>query len=166
MALLLKFQIFTKALGLYCRFTNMPLPCTKHLGISWGFTIGSPGAADGGPAEIPASSPVLAAGKGRGNARGVPRAWFAPDSGPGLRRRVGSTAAGSGRRYVPVSGEAGARPRQSAAGLVPAEARGGPGVVAQLRKLVATRLGGGAHGAVAGGAVAVSWCSGRREGKR
>jgi hypothetical protein len=63
--------------------------------------------------------------------------------GPGLRQRAGSTAAGSGRRCVPVSGEVGARPRQCAAGLAPAEARGGPGVVAQLRKLVETRLGGG-----------------------
>jgi hypothetical protein len=119
----LKFQIFTKALGLYCRFTNIPLPSTKHPGISWGFAIGSPGAAGGGPAEIPASSPVLATGKRRGNTRGVPRAWFALDSGAWAGRRAGSTAAGSGRRCVPVFGEGGARPRQCVVGLAPAEAR-------------------------------------------
>jgi hypothetical protein len=52
--------------------------------------------------------------------------------GLGLCRRTGSTAAANGRRCVPGSSEAGAWPRQGAAGLAPAEARGAPGVVARL----------------------------------
>jgi hypothetical protein len=36
---------------------------------------------------------------------------------PGLRRRAGSMARGSAQHCVPASGEAGARPRQCAAGL-------------------------------------------------
>jgi hypothetical protein len=115
--LLLKFQIFTKALGLYCRFTNMPLPCTKHPGISWGFAIGSPGAAGGGPAEIPASSPVLAAGKGRGNAPGVPRAWFAPDSGAGAASTRGLDGGGQ-RSALCARFRRGRRPAEAMSGGV------------------------------------------------
>jgi hypothetical protein len=71
--------------------------------------------------------------------------------GPGLRRRAGLTAVGSGRCCVAASGEAGARLRQSATGLAPAEARGALGGVARLRKRVPARLGSGAHGAAAAG---------------
>jgi hypothetical protein len=129
----------------------MPLVCTQTLRKNWPFAIGSPGAAGGGPAEIPASSSVLAAGEGRATlgeylGLGLHQIW-----GPGLRRCAGSTAVGSGRRCVAAFGEAGARPRQSAAGLAPAEARGAIGGVARLWKRLPARLGSGAHGVAAAG---------------
>jgi hypothetical protein len=117
--------------------------------------------AGGGPDEIPVGSPVLAAGEGRGNAWGVPRGWFAPDLGAGAVPAHGLD--GGGQRCAPSSGEAGAWPRQGAAGLAPAEARGAPGAVAQLQKRVAVRLGSGAHGAAAVG-LSRLWClDGARE---
>jgi hypothetical protein len=90
---------------------------------------------------------------------GLHRTW-----GPGLCQRAGSTAAASSRRCAPVSGEASAQLRQGAAGLAPAEARGGPGAAARLRDLVATRLGSGTHGAAVAAAVARLRSPGRREG--
>jgi hypothetical protein len=119
----------------------MPLPCTKHLGISWGFAIGSPGRPAAVRPKFRRARRCSQQGKGGATfweylGLGLHRIW-----GPELRRRAGSTAPGSGWLCMPASGEAGARPRQSAAGLALAEAMGGPGAAARLRKLVATRLG-------------------------
>jgi hypothetical protein len=60
-------------------FTSIPLIHRWAPGNNWGHAIGSPGAAGGGLAKIPAGSPVLAAEKGWGNARVVPRARFASE---------------------------------------------------------------------------------------
>jgi hypothetical protein len=77
---------------------------------------------------------------------------------------VDSTAAASGRRCVPGSGETGTWQRQGATGSAPGEAREGIGWLARLRCLVATRLGSGAHGAVVATAAERLRCPERREG--
>jgi hypothetical protein len=77
-----------------------------------------------------------------------------------LCRRVGSTAAASGRRCAPCSGEAGTWQRQDAVGLAPGKAREGLGWFARHRRrverralLMATGVGHGGKGGrtVAGG---------------
>jgi hypothetical protein len=52
---------------IFCRFTNMPLPCTKHPGISWGFAMWP---LEGRPAWLRPNSGQPAAGVDRARAGG------------------------------------------------------------------------------------------------
>jgi hypothetical protein len=98
-------------------FTSIPLFRKWAPGNNWGLAIGSPGAAGGGPAKIPASSPMHAAEKGRGNARVSPRAWFAPELEVGVApaRGLDGTRRRTSLRACPRRGR---RPTEATRGEV------------------------------------------------
>jgi hypothetical protein len=60
---LLKIQLFTKVPGTFCRFTTMPLLCTKHPGENPDLAMWPLGVVAGAAGAIPASS---GGGVGRG----------------------------------------------------------------------------------------------------
>jgi hypothetical protein len=86
------FRFLPRPLDITAGSQICPYLARNTLELVGALQLGPPGGR-GGPAEIPASSPVLAAGKGRGDARGVPRARFAPDLGAGAAsaRRLDGT---------------------------------------------------------------------------
>jgi hypothetical protein len=96
--ILLKLQLFTKAPGTFSKFTTMPLLRTKHPGNNSDLAMWPLGAVAGVARRNPASSPVSAAGRGRGKGPHSPRVRFRGSAGSGRGPARGRTG---GRRWWP-----------------------------------------------------------------
>jgi hypothetical protein len=96
--ILLKLLLFTKAPGIFCRFTTMPLLHTKHPGNNSDLAMWPLGAVVGAARRNPASSPTAAARRGRGKGPHSPRVRFRGSTGSGRGPVRGRTG---GRRWWP-----------------------------------------------------------------